>query len=259
MKIAVPSYKRANILKTKTLPLLKSYGIRDDEIDVFVGDKDEYEEYISVIGTDINIIVGLVGIKNIREFMSCHYEEGEEILYMDDDVEALEERVEIDGKKRLKPITDLRSLVKEGFELCRKHQAQNWGIYPCRNAFYMPKDRVFTDLKYIIGAFTGVINDTECERRSVSHGEDYERTIRYYLKYNSLVRFNHITLKTKYFAEGGIDAEYNGKRSEHITSEIMRLKDRYPEMMYLKKKAKYLNPVLKDGRESQVCEFLDYE
>lgn len=256
MKIAVPSYKRANILSTKTLPLLKSYGIKNDEIDIFVGNEDEYNIYKSVIGDEYNIIIGIVGIDNIREFMSCHYDEGEEIVYMDDDIEALERLVVALPKSYLEPIPDLRELIKEGFELCRKHQSQNWGIYPVRNPYFM-KDNVSTDLKYVIGAFTGVINDTECEARSVAHGEDYERSIRYYLKYNSLVRLNYITLKTKYFAKGGIDAQYNGERDKHILSEITKLKNKYPELMTIKKKKDYHNPVLKDRREKQIAEFLD--
>jgi hypothetical protein len=35
MKIAIPSYKRQNILINKTLKMLKQYGIENNEIDVF--------------------------------------------------------------------------------------------------------------------------------------------------------------------------------------------------------------------------------
>jgi hypothetical protein len=87
MKIAIPSYKRADILINKTLPMLKSYNIEDDEIDIFVGNVEEYEIYKEALDNDINIIVGEVGMSNIRMFMSCYYNEGEEIVYIDDDIE----------------------------------------------------------------------------------------------------------------------------------------------------------------------------
>jgi regulator of replication initiation timing len=256
MKIAIPSYKRSEILTSKTIPLLKSYGIKDDEIDVFVANDAEYAIYKEVLSENINLIVAIKGIKNVREFMSCYYEENEEIIYIDDDIEKIERMTMVGDKKRLENVENLRELIQEGFELCKKHQAKNWGVYPCRNAFFM-KDNVSTDLKYVIGAFTGVINDRECESRLVSHGEDYERSIRYYLKYNSLVRLNYITIKTKYFAKGGIDAEYNGERGKYISSELYKLKEKYPEMMTLKQKKNYLNPLLRDKREKQIAEFLD--
>lgn len=257
MKIAIPSYKRQNELCSKTLKLLKEYKIENNEIDLFVANQEEYDNYKQVVPDDINIIIGLKGIKNIREFMSNYYDEGEEIVYFDDDIETIEQLViDENGKKKKEKIKDLRKVIKEGFDLCKKHQYKNWGVYPVYNAFFM-NNSVSTDLKYVIGCFTGVINDRECEKRSVGHGEDYERTIRYYLKYNGLIRMNYITIKSKYFAKGGIDAEYEGKRNECILGELEKLKNLYPSLLTIKKKDKYHNPVLKDKRENQVSEFLD--
>jgi hypothetical protein len=112
MKIAIPSYKRQNILINKTLKMLKQYGIENDEIDIFVGNVEERNNYKEALDNDINIIVGEVGIDNIRMFMSCYYNEGEEILYIDDDIEKLERLVMIDGKKKLEPIADLRYIIR---------------------------------------------------------------------------------------------------------------------------------------------------
>ena len=53
MKIAIPSYKRSEILIAKTIPLLKRYGIRDEEIDVFVANDDEYNIYETLLSKDI--------------------------------------------------------------------------------------------------------------------------------------------------------------------------------------------------------------
>mgnify|MGYP006408863109 FL=1 len=190
MKIAIPSYKRADILIKKTLPLLKIYGIEDTEIDIFVATNEEYDIYKEALDNDMNIIVGEVGMGNIRLFMAGYYNEGEEIVYIDDDIEKIERLFIVEGKKKIEPIADLRYIIDEGFRLCKSHNMKNWGIYPVHNAFFM-SDKVSTDLKYIIGAFYGVINDRECEKRIVSHGEDYERTIRYYLKYGGVIRFNN--------------------------------------------------------------------
>ena len=247
MKIAIPSYKRAEILINKTLPLLRSYGINNSEIDIFVADDEEYAIYSELVD-DINIVVGEVGIDTIRMFMSKYYDEDEEIVYFDDDIEKIEKLVIIDDKKKLQPIDNLRLLIEDGFRLCKEKGMKNWGIYPARNGFFM-KDTVSTDLKYIIGALTGVINDRECEKRIVSHGEDYERTIKYYLKYGGVIRFNNITIKTKYFAKGGICASMNDEREKHIDEQLYILQKEYPDMMTLTNKKKYLNPMLRDKRK----------
>jgi hypothetical protein len=59
------------------------------------------------------------------------------------------------------------------------------------------------------------------------HGEDYERSIKYYLKYNGVIRFNNLTIKTIYFlkAKGGIDASLNNERDKYIDDEIVKLKN----------------------------------
>tara|TARA_R100000541_G_C1873294_1_gene81202 strand:+ start:86 stop:838 length:753 start_codon:yes stop_codon:yes gene_type:complete len=247
MKIAIPSYKRPEILINKTLPLLSSYGILQTEIDIFVADDEEYEIYSALVD-DINIVVGEVGIDKIRMFMSKYYDEDDEIVYFDDDIEKIEKLVMIDGKKKLQPIDNLRHLIEEGFRLCREKGLRNWGIYPARNGFFM-KETVSTDLKYIIGAFTGVINDRACEERITTHGEDYERTIKYYLKFGGVLRFNNITIKTKYFAKGGICASLNDEREKHIDEQLYILEKQYPDLMKLSNKKKYLNPILKDRRK----------
>ena len=79
MKIAIPSYKRPQVLINKTLPLLRSYGILDDEIDIFVADEEQYAIYSELVG-NINIVIGEVGIDTIRMFMSKYYDEGDEIV-----------------------------------------------------------------------------------------------------------------------------------------------------------------------------------
>ena len=69
------------------------------------------------------------------------------------------------------------------------------------------KDKVTTDLKFIIGTMYGFINrhDSSLQPSSdIKEKEDYETSILYYLKDGGVVRYNNVTIKTKFHAEGGL-------------------------------------------------------
>jgi len=75
-----------------------------------------------------------------------------------------------------------------------------------RNPFFM-KDKVTTDLKFIIGTMYGFINRHDSSLQpnsSIKEKEDYETSILYYLKDGGVVRYNNVTIKTKFHAEGGL-------------------------------------------------------
>jgi len=86
--IAIPSYKRNETLKKKTLKVLKEYNIPKNIINVFVADKPEYDLYNETLDKDSynKLIIGKPGIKEIRNFMANYYDEGQKIVYMDDDI-----------------------------------------------------------------------------------------------------------------------------------------------------------------------------
>ena len=143
MKVAIPSYRRSNELKTKSLQMLERYKVCKEDIEIFVGNYDEYLIYSNLL-PDYKIIIGEVGIDKIRMFMSNYYNDNEKILYLDDDIEKIE-KLE-DGK--LVEIDLFYKFIKEGFDICEKNNSKIWSIYPTRNAFFM-KNTIHTDLKYI--------------------------------------------------------------------------------------------------------------
>ena len=109
---AIPSYKREQTLKLRTLATLKSYNIPSSIIYIFVANKNEKLNYCNSLDKDYhnNIIVGKLGIKNIRMFMSNYFKEGQKICYIDDDIYSIEEAVfNSKSKKKL-----LEKLKKKG-------------------------------------------------------------------------------------------------------------------------------------------------
>ena len=74
-------------------------------------------------------------------------------------------------------------------------------------------DYTSTNLVYIIGFMTGVVNNKEAELRTIDDKEDYERSIKYYLKDNGVLRFNNVTCRTQCYKEpGGMQVERTKQR-----------------------------------------------
>lgn len=242
--VAIPSYKRPETLRDRTMKVLRKYKVDPQKIHIFVADKDQkkiYEEAISNKSYN-KIIIGKPGIKNIRNFMPKYFPQGQHIFYMDDDIYGVNEcknKNNINNRKdnKLVPLRSLKDLIKKGFKMSEDTGLTNWGVYPVFNPFFMKpttknvNDYVGTKLGYVIGFMTGVINDKKAEIRTIDDKEDYERSIKYYLKDGGLLRFNNITCETKCYKEpGGMQVERTKKR---IHDSAVYLTKKYPKLCTL--------------------------
>jgi len=236
--VAIPSYARAETLKTKTLALLESNKIPKEQIYIFVAsqeEKDAYEKHIS----GYKLIVGSKGLLEQRNFMTRHFKEGQKIVYMDDDIERA--LVKEDEDKKSKELKDLplKSFFPVAFKELETTGLHIWGVNPVHNAYYLYPS-ITTDLRYIVGAFYGVINrkDNDLLLKFESDKEDVERTLRFYKKDAGVLRFNFITIKTKYYAPGGIAAEYGSKekRLEEGKARVERLVKEFPDYGSIKQR-----------------------
>lgn len=203
--VAIPSYKRQDVLGTKTLKTLIDGGVNPKKIHIFVANKEEHDNYEKAIpkGMYGKIVTGVIGITNQRKFILKYFPEGTEIVSIDDDVEGL---YKAKGTVKLIQIKDVDGFFKEAFQKLHKDKLYIWGIYPVRNPFFM-KDKITTDLKFIIGTMYGFINRHDSSLQpnsSIKEKEDYETSILYYLKDGGVVRYNNVTIKTKFHAEGGL-------------------------------------------------------
>lgn len=264
--VAIPSYRRPDTLKNKSLAVLKHYKIDPHRIHIFVADKDQKKVYEDALDRKDyhKIIVGVPGIKNIRNFMPNYFPEGQYIFYMDDDIYKVYDTVNNSGDLKNKkgnkqiPLKSLKSLIEEGFRLSEKSGITNWGVYPVNNPFFMKartnniRDYVGTNLCYIIGFMTGVINNRKAEVRTVDDKEDYERSIKYYLKDGGVLRFNNVTCYTKCYKEpGGMQVERTKKR---IHDSAVYLTKVYPNLCTLNttKKSGFTEVRLRDRSPDHV-------
>ena len=236
MRIAIPSYKRQNRLQESTLALLQKHNVPMDMIDVFVANEEERDIYAGLLYQQgCNIIIGSPGMCAIRNFMTDYYPEGQEILFIDDDITDF-------ITKNGEPI-DFMAFIAKGFSDCKAAGLRLWGIHPISNRYFL-KEKVSTDLRYIIGCFYGVINNKTI-KVDLDDGEDKLRTCLYYVLDGGVMRYNWIAPITKYYKEpGGMQTT---RTLERQRASGINLLERFPELLHRKDK--------KDGRiEHRFCD-----
>ena len=106
--VAIPSYKRYDIIVEKSLATLKRYHIPPSRITIFVADKEEKKLYEEAIpkGSVKDIVVGVLGMDKIRNFILDYYPKGKHIVMMDDDIRGFNQK---DGTNSVKPLGSLIS------------------------------------------------------------------------------------------------------------------------------------------------------
>jgi hypothetical protein len=223
--VALPSYMRPDVLKTKTMAVLERHNIDRSRIHIFVSDEAQANIYRAAL-PGYKIIAGGRGLCFIRNFITDYFAEGTPILFMDDDLSQI---YELDGKS-LKPLVDLHALILSAFTTCVDNHRNLWGIYPVYNAFWM-KPGISTDVKFCIGHMYGVLNK-QTRKITLDYKEDYERTLLYCAADGGVVRYNNIVAKTKMGAKGGLDTAVKDRLENNRTNSATLLA-RYPAYVRL--------------------------
>lgn len=238
--IAIPSYQRAETCKTQTLATLERMGVDKDKIHIFVADAEQEEIYRNELANEYRIIVGVKGITAQRQFYHRWFKENEKILSLDDDIAEVFERTDENLKTTDYTIDEI---VELGFNHTEFERAKLWGINPTMNNFYL-SDAISVGLRYIcanfMGSYAGDWVFTDEKRRLMPTGEDYDTSLRSFVRYGSVVRIEYLCPKTKYFAKGGIDAsitETGKERKQEHDTELRWIQGQYPDLSSIKMKA----------------------
>lgn len=242
-QIAIPSYKRAETLKTQTLTTLERHGVNPDRVTIFVATEAERLEYAQTIPAHYRLVVAAPGKFNAVKFYNTnHYPAGTPLLNIDDDISRLDQ-LTADGK--LTPYTGtLDDLVEQAFNLCQKYGTTLWGINPVANGFYMNPNNTI-GLRFICGNFYGSYAGdyaiTNPKRRQTTSGDDFETTIQAFIINGAVIRLDWIAPQTRMFAPGGIDAELkdNGiaDRQTDNTQALLEIAAKYPDLIRVVTKA----------------------
>ena len=145
------------------------------------------------------------------------------ILSLDDDIDEMQ----IKKNKKLIPFYKIKELSKIAKNEMIKNRTRICGIYPVANQFFM-KNKVSTNLKYIAAGFYYFISEQDKTLLvELEDKEDFERSIKYFIKYNSVARLEMVTMKTKFYkGAGGLQAT---RTEERIRKSALYLATKYPE------------------------------
>lgn len=259
-QIAIPSYKRPHIVTTQTLQTLRDLGNDLSNVTVFTANSEEtaiYKTATQAVGLDVNVVTGVPTLIGQRRWYNTeYYEEGTRILNLDDDIAGIFGKTE--DNKLVKYEGTLDELVRQGFTTCEEHGARLWGLAAALNGLFL-KNTTTVGLRYICGIFHGSYagDPALCgeDRVNESSGEDFETTLRSFKLYGKVVRLDGYAPKTKYFAQGGIQAELGGKdeRDKDHHEALCRIVERYPEWAKVYEKAGGVTNIrLKTITESKV-------
>ena len=251
--IVIPSYNRPDIIQVKTLALLYQHNINIKKINIFVANQEQYDIYKAKVPAFLydKIEIGVVGLKNQRNFIMDYYPEGTCIVQMDDDLDKIVELV-VSKKtsqsrksqsrqdiKSTRPITNLDSFITNAFKLCKEKEIFLWGVYPLSNPHFMTPTTT-TDLRFIVGPMWGIINRHLPDLKlTIDEKENTERTLQHWVIDHKVLRFNNIGIETKYYKnKGGMQNEGKNRKEEALKS-VYYLNKKYPKLtkIYLGKKS----------------------
>ena len=224
-RYAVPSRSRADVIEGHTLALLRRLGVSNDDIDVWV--VPEQVDAYSHLGVNLRQVSDTVGLRGARNSIARGYPKGSKVIQFDDD--ATNAYVGWKGQE-LALVTPMMWDDITGFawDQCRLLGLGLWGSYPVCNDFFM-QPYATTDLRRVSGGLFGqVLRHDDTELLVCDEKEDYERTIRYYLRDNGVLRLNWLTLRVGYMTGDGGMSEYRTVESDRAGAR--RIHELWPKL-----------------------------
>ena len=250
--IAIPSYKRAETLRDKTLRVLAEYKIPRDRIHVFVANTEEAAKYRATLdpSTYGHLHIAEPGMAAVRNYITRFFPVGKQIFNMDDDIRGFIEW-SATARRNEQPLRDLAGAITAGFREAQRTGYRMFGFYAVPNGYFMRGGPPTTDLTYIIGSVWGIINPGKILTVTIDDKEDYLRSVIMYLLDGGILKFRNIAAQSAYYTEAGGMQETRTMR--RIEASARAMVEAFPDLMTLNLTKKSGKPELRlrDKREGE--------
>tara|TARA_Y100001963_G_C6792847_1_gene456657 strand:- start:2127 stop:2882 length:756 start_codon:yes stop_codon:yes gene_type:complete len=238
-KIAIPSYKRHEIIEKYCFTHLKEAKIDFSKIYIFLECPDDMEKYakfekqysLKLVFTKAN------NINEKRNFIRDYFEHDDYIVSIDDTFNGITRLV---NSKTLEKFTRIDDLCKDAYGQMVRNETKLFAINIVSNPFFM-KNKISTKNGAMSAKFYGFINDKNEFLKPVAPTglvEDIELAVRHYIKFGKIVRYMNLTFTdVKYFKiDGGIQARLTKEeRKEQNRLGNIELCKMFPKYVSLKK------------------------
>jgi hypothetical protein len=217
MKIVIASYNREEILINKTLKFIDLKFGKKYKIYVFTPSKYTLPSHINIIKCDIGLI-------KARNAIMKYFKVGEKLLCLDDDIEDM------------KSLSDdsIETEILKSFKYMKKNNINLGGFNPTYNEKFSSKTYK-SGLYFCVGFSYMLIND-KYYSDSEDELEDYDRSIKYYLKYGANFRNDNILVRSRCcYHDGGMGNDKNNRYKARSSRGIYLLY-KYPNLVLLTNK-----------------------
>jgi len=230
MKFVIKSKNRVEKIKKKTLTLLRSYGVKDEDIFLFVSNEEDHKNYSDNF-KDCNIILGDDGIIGIDNYIVNYFKEGEQYIYMNDDVSAIYKLNEYQELQKLSS-EQFWEMITIMFGELYYYGGSFACLFPCSNAVFMARaSPINYHLCVCMDPFSAVINNKDIKLTEfivkkedgsyfTADVSDSEKAIQHFNSRGGIVRLNHYCIDVEYHSkEGG----YQGRTemTERLSAEAL--------------------------------------
>ncbi len=223
--VVIPSYKRAEKLKTHTLELLKG-DIPSELIYIFVANEEEKETYIKECGDEYNYVVGKKGKAEIEECIKNYFDEGQLIAHFDDDVKLVYEVVlNEEGKTKRKTVESLLDFIDNAFKQMKLGDCELWGLEHPGNDYWTSTNKILKPRMLVNGQVFGNVNDKSLKYETLL--DDVERSLHFHYKNGgrNLIMGRFMPLCGKNWSAGGLEGM---RTKETFTESANRIAEKYP-------------------------------
>lgn len=224
IKFAIPTYKRVE--KQLTLQMLKEFGYEKDDIVISTQTQEDFEQYFNKYNSECSVIFREGhSVTDNRNTLIDYFNKGDWVVMLDDDIQAF---YKLSGKKLTKISTkeEFNRMLNDFFEYTERNNGKIWGVYPCKNAFFMKQS---IDKKDIVNTCLGLIIDQRFDE-TLKAKEDIELCCRYIKSGYNVIRFNFITFDAKHRNKGGCSDVWKSNENELVSKKLVA---KYPKLLRL--------------------------
>lgn len=245
--VAIPSYNRFELIQKYALTFLDAHDIYLDANIYVFADPRSYDKYQELEReyTWLRVVRGKQGLCNQRNCIRDYFNNGQKIMYLDDDLRGLRQ-----CKDFTKAINDE---ILDTFALMDNHNVTLCGVHPTNNTYYASGKNQY-GFYFAVGCFyleinikhpllydymkSGTAYNSECE--------DFIRTFQHFKYCGQIMRNDNLAVIHKYnHAKGGMNTSDARLMHRHMFS--LWLVDQYPAYFRIKDK-KHGKRMIKEAR-----------